>query len=118
MEAVFQDSKSLSVGENWLETHHTVVITLYQAFSVFIEHFLGTLPFNESAHTVLKSLGPHALRMRILTLFTIPTISLQKVFTRCPIGIIFKEIVNNFIVILKVRRQFVVYLDFVSGPVC
>ena len=104
MEAVFEDSKSLSVGENWLETHHTVVITLYQAFSVFIEHFLGTLAFNEPAHTVLKALGPHALRMRILTLIAIPAISLQKVFTRCPIGIILQKIVNNVIVILKVRR--------------
>jgi hypothetical protein len=102
MEAVFKDSESLSVGQNWLEAYHAVVITFYQAFSVFINHFLGTLAFNVPAHAVLKSLWPHTLRMRVLTLIPIPTISLQKVFTRCPISIVFKEIVNNIIVIFQV----------------
>ena len=118
MEAVFEDSKSLSVGENWLKTYYAIVITLYQTFSIFIEHFLGTLAFNEPAHTVLKALWPHALRMRIFTLITIPTIALQKVFAWCPISIIFQEIINDIIVILQVGRQFIVYLDFVSGAVC
>jgi hypothetical protein len=88
MQAVFENSKSLSVSEHWLETHHTIMVTLYQAFTVFIQH-LRTLAFNESAHTVLKSFWPHALRMCIFAVISIPTIALQKEFTRRPIGIIF-----------------------------
>lgn len=118
MQAVFQDSESLPVSQDWLKANHTLVVALDHALAVLVNHLLWTLTLNIATHTILKAFWPHALWVCILAIIAISTISLKKEFTRRPVCIVFKEVVDDIIIILQIRWYFIIDFNLVSGTIC
>jgi hypothetical protein len=98
METIFENSKSLAVGQDWFQANNAFLISFNHALSIPIK-LVGSLSLNVASHSILKSFGPHGLRVCILAIAAVAAVPLKEVLAYCPIGVVFQKIVYYIVVI-------------------
>ena len=95
--AILQYTKSFSIFKYFFKTNHAFSIPII--FNFFISNRNSKLTFKFGIS------WSHAFRMHKLTVISIFTIPLQKIFTNNPVFIIFQKVINYLIIIFQIRNS-------------